>query len=194
MYVNPHTPAVTPWTNVINTVVGFVALKYQALGWGSPWAPVPTIFGPPCLSISLTLNSLLTIMIVVWLSLHIRNVRAAMGSPAGFGGLYSTIITMILESFALHAVASLLAIVSARTYPKSLLLNQPYAAIEDISYQILAQTQVRTFQWPRPSDKSSDMTTGWTGHRSAVHRSTSRQQECINGWRNRRREHKFTQL
>ena len=149
------------WTNVVNTVVGIVALKYQTLGWGPPWAPCPNIFGAPCLYVSLALNALLTFMIVVWLSLHIRNIRAAMGGRAEFSGLYNTIITMFLESFALQAVASLLVIGSSRTYPASWNIAQPYAAIEDVSYQILAQTQVRAFQWPRPQfDGLPNMTMG----------------------------------
>ena len=137
---------VTLWADVINTAVGVLALIHQVKGWGSPWAPYPNVLGPPCLYISLALNALLTVMIVVWLSLHIRNIRAAMGNQAGFSGLYNTIITMFLESFALQAVTSLLVIGSSHTSRKLWLLDEPYAAIEDVSYQILAQTQVRAFQ------------------------------------------------
>ena len=135
----------TLWTNVVNTAVGVVALSCQALWFGSPWTPYPNFLGPPCLYFSLVLNGLLTLMIVVWLSLHIRNIRAAMGSSAEFSGLYNTIITMFLESFALNVVASLLVIGSSRAKRGGWTLIQPDTAIEDASYLILAQIQVRGY-------------------------------------------------
>ena len=64
----------------------------------------------PYISISLSLNILLTLMIVVRLVLHGRNVRAATGSPVGISGLYKTIATMLIESSALFAVSSVLVI------------------------------------------------------------------------------------
>jgi len=64
----------------------------------------------PYILISLSLNILLTLMIIVRLILHSRNVRAATGSPVGISGLYKTIATMLIESSALFAVSSVLVI------------------------------------------------------------------------------------
>ena len=59
-------------------------------------------------SISLSLNILLTLMIVVRLIVYGRNIRAATGPPAGVNGLYKTIATMLIESSAMFAVTSVL--------------------------------------------------------------------------------------
>ena len=63
----------------------------------------------PYYSVSLSLNILLTLMIVVRLILHARNTRAALGI-AGIGGLCKAIIMVLTESCALFAVNSLLVI------------------------------------------------------------------------------------
>ena len=92
----------------------------------------------PYLAISLSLNILLTLMIVIRLFLLDRSVRATAGSPGGIGGLYKTISTMLIESSALFAVSSLLVIV-------------PLAAgnlVAKTFYSILAQTQVRSLVTP----------------------------------------------
>ena len=94
-----------------------------------------TSFGLSYFSISLSLNILLTLMIVVRLILHGRNVRAATGSPAGISGLYKTIATMLIESSALFAVISLLYIATGGA-------NSP---INDLFSPILAEVQVRAF-------------------------------------------------
>ena len=54
-------------------------------------------FGLPYFSISLSLNVLLTLMIVIRLMLHARDIRASMGGT-GIGGLYKVIVTMLIES------------------------------------------------------------------------------------------------
>ena len=59
-------------------------------------------------SISLSLNILLTLMIVVRLVVHTRNVRKATGVSDGSHGLHTTAATvamMLIESYALYAVA-----------------------------------------------------------------------------------------
>ena len=120
------------------------------------------------LSISTSLNVLLTLMIVIRLILHTRNIRNAMGI-GGIGGLCKAISTMLIESCALYAVTSLLVIIP--------LAIQNYAM--DIFFPILAETQVRAFLYhPRSSDRSADVTTDWTGHRFTTHHSASCQQEC----------------
>ena len=118
--------------HIDNTVIGILAICMPIIKdqWiGGVWSTLPY------LAISLSLNIVLTLMIVVRLVLHGRNVRAATGSSGGIGGLYKTISTMLIESSALFALSSLLVIGSLAA--KSPLL--------DLSIQILAQTQVRAF-------------------------------------------------
>ena len=120
------------------------------------------------ISISLSLNVLLTFMIVVRLLLHSWNVRTATGSQAGTGGLYKSIATMLIESSALFAVSSLLTVVLWA-------IGHP---VSNVFTPILAETQVRAFPL-RSLDRSSHVTTEWTGHRITTHHSTSRQQERV---------------
>ena len=58
--------------------------------------PVPHTFGLPHLSISVSPNLLLTLVIIIRLVLHIRNIRVAMGT-AGIGGLCKSIVTMLMS-------------------------------------------------------------------------------------------------
>ena len=71
------------------------------------WNSVVTRLGVPYYSISLSLNVLLTLMIVTRLIRHSRNIRNAI-RPAKDKGLYDTVVTMLVESCALYAVGSLL--------------------------------------------------------------------------------------
>ena len=120
--------------NVDNIVMG-VMFVYQTSDLASTvWSPVPYF------SISLSLNVLLTLMIIVRLIWHARSVRGAMGIN-GSGGLCKAIITMLVESCALDAVSSLLVL-------------GPWSAhnmVEETFLPILAETQVRTFPRPRSS-------------------------------------------
>jgi hypothetical protein len=68
--------------------------------------------GIPYFTISLSLNVLLTLMIVVRLILHSRNIGNVMGARAGPGKLYKAIVTILIESSALYAVSFALFIVS----------------------------------------------------------------------------------
>ena len=111
---------------------------------GTPWAGLPSFL------ISLSLNILLTLMIVTRLILHTRNTRSALGI-GGIGGLCKAIITMLIESCVLFAVSSLLVI-----GPWS--VSSP---ITNVFLVILPQTQVRVLSRPRSSDGLSHVTTGW---------------------------------
>ena len=94
---------------------------------GSVWSILPYF------SISLSLNVILTLMIVVRLILHNKEVGATTELPAGKNGLYKTVVTMLVESSALYAVSSLLVI-------------GPLAAgspAMDMFSPVLALTQVR---------------------------------------------------
>ena len=65
-------------------------------------------FGVPSYSISLSLNVILTLMIIARLVVHNRKLRSSMGNRATTSGLYNSIITMFIESSALYAVSFLL--------------------------------------------------------------------------------------
>lgn len=64
--------------------------------------------GAPFYSISLSLNVLLTLMISIRLILHSRDIRNALGPLVKADRLYTTIVTILVESSALYAVNSLL--------------------------------------------------------------------------------------
>jgi tellurite resistance protein TehA-like permease len=101
---------------------------------GPQWTSVITNFGLPYFSICLSLNILLTAMIVARLILYSRDVRKAMGSSAGTSGLYKAVITMLIESSALYTAGFLL------FFP-------PWAAnssAADLFSLLLADIQVRT--------------------------------------------------
>ena len=91
-------------------------------------------FGISWFSISLSLNVLLTIMIITRLVLHNRELRKALKIPVGTFGIYKTVVTMLVESFALYAGVFLLYITTWG--PKNV------AAY--VFFPILAASQVRT--------------------------------------------------
>jgi len=122
--------------------MGIMMLVYQAWGWNDPLAPIVVYFGFPHQSISVSLNVLLTLMIVIRLVLHNRSIRTDTGTPAGTSGLYKAIVTMLIESSALYAVISLLVIV--------LLVTGNHVA--DTFFPILAEVQVRAS--PRSRSRS----------------------------------------
>lgn len=98
------------------------------------WDSITVNFGVPYFSISLAINVILTIMIVIRLILHSRNIRNAMGAQDGASGVYKAIITVLVESSALYTVSFLLFV-------------GPWGATnyaEDIFFPPLAQVQVRS--------------------------------------------------
>ena len=95
-------------------------------------------FNFPYFAISLSLNVLLTLMIVIRLVLRGRRIRNSTGALAATTGLCKAVITMLIESFALYAVNFLLFIV-------------PWAASSTVSgifFPILADVQVRVCSFP----------------------------------------------
>jgi hypothetical protein len=90
--------------NVANTVMGILAQEKS-----TQFVPALEI---SYFAISLSLNVLLTLMIIVRLALHSRNIRNAIGASSGPGGLYTAIITMLVESSALNAIGYLLYIIT----------------------------------------------------------------------------------
>ena len=108
-----------------------ILFVYQAVGpTGITWS------GLPYYSISLSLNVLLTLMIVIRLIVHARSTRAALGMT-GIGGLYKAVVTMLVESCAIFAVSSLLVIGT-----RSVIESFP---IVNFFLPVLYQTQVRDF-------------------------------------------------
>ena len=91
------------YTNVVTTAMGTTFLYQVSQPNSNNWSPTAINFGLPYFSISIGLNTLLTLMIVA----RIRSVRTT-ATSTGATRLYSTIITMLVESSALYAVNSLL--------------------------------------------------------------------------------------
>ena len=147
------------WTNIDDIVTGTISV-YQS-------APLTSrdLSGFSYFPISLSLNILLTLMIVIRLILHTRSIRTTMGI-SGIGGSYKATVTMLVESSALFAVSSLLVTASlgAESY------------IVETFYPILSETQVHAFLQLRSPGSLSDVTADWTGHRSPARYSASRQQ------------------
>ena len=92
------------------------------------WSAIPYI------SISISLDLLLTFMIAVRLVVYVRNTRTAMGI-VGIGGLCKAIVTMLVESSVIYAVTSLLFLVPWTA-------GNPTA---NIFLPILGHAQVRSF-------------------------------------------------
>ena len=63
--------------------------------------------------ICLALNILLTLMIITKLILHRRNLQHAMGTSNAATKVYTTVVIMLVESYALYAVALLSFIVTS---------------------------------------------------------------------------------
>ena len=155
--------------------MGIVLVYQTATAYTIPWSALSYY------SISLSLNILLTLMIVIRLVLHARNTHTAMGI-SGIGGLCNAIITMLIESCAIYAVGSSLVIGSwaARNSVMNLFMG------------ILPETQVRALPQPRLSGGCLTLRR-LAGYCFASHYSTSRRQECVDERRCRCRTHRFVQ-
>ena len=123
--------------------MGIVLIRQNTEVTGSMWSAVPY------LSISLSLDTLLTLLIVIRLIVYTKNIRTTTGGT-GIGGLCKAIITMLIESCALYAVSSLLVI-------------GPWGAgsnAANIFFFVLTQTQVRIYPRSRSSDRTSNVIDG----------------------------------
>ena len=122
----------TPLTNVGDIAMGIMLLYQTSQPNNSIWSAVAINFGVPYFSISLSLNIILTLLIVARLALRIKNGQSATGVPAVAGSFRETIVAVFVESCALYAVTSLLFVV-------------PWGAnshVADIFLPILAEVQV----------------------------------------------------
>jgi len=166
-------------TNSVNVGTGIATLYFQYNSYIFITVPGLPKFGIPYLSISVSLNVLLTLMIVIRLVLHGRIIRNAAGSLAGISGLYKTISTMLIESCALFSVSSLFVVgaLTAVVYGRTLNALAIGGFVVDIFFPILAEIQVRTFP-RRPSLRQLPyVTMDWTGDCSIAHHSTGCQRE-----------------
>ena len=128
-YFSSLRTVVTLKVNVVNVATGLLSVFLGGLAARRRFYAVNV-------STSLSLNILLTLMIVARLVLHSRDIRAILGAPlSGTSGLYKTTITMLIESCALFAVNSLLVI--------GLLFTNNHAANTFLA--ILAIIQVRVY-------------------------------------------------
>ena len=135
------------------------------------------------MSLSLSLNVLLTFMIVVRLVLRGRNAHSTTDSRTGISGLYKSIATMLIESSALFAVSTILVI-------------GPWAVgnpVANVFVRILAETQVRASPLLQSLDGLSNVRADWAGHCFTTHRSTGRRQERIDERNCRTREYQPVQ-
>ena len=102
------------------------AILHRALQWGDAYYPI-----------ALSLNALLTLMLITRLVLHRKNIRRAMGDQAGTSGTYKKIVTMLVESGALYAAS--LALVAG-----SWASGNDGDRVRLATDQILPEVQVRT--------------------------------------------------
>ena len=115
-------------------------------------------------SISLSLNVLLTLMIVIRLAMHVRNIRKATGASNSSSGLHTAaaaVATMLVESCAIYAVALLAYVVSSNFQAWVVALFSP----------VVGSIQVRAVFVPSPR---SSATSGrfrliMVTHRSLLH-------------------------
>ena len=111
-------------------------------------------FGISYFTIGLSLNVLLTLMIVTRIILHQKNIRKAMGIPATVNGLYAALVIVLVESCALYAVNFLLFIGAWGAGN----------GISNFFFPILTETQVRVvFSPPPPYCDSATLLTDQCG-------------------------------
>ena len=142
---------VVPWTDVTNLATGIMIIVAQARGSDVVGISLPH------LSASVSLNVLLTLMIVIRLVMHRRNVRAATGSSAGISGLYKAVATILIDSSALYAVTSLVLIGLWAARSGAAEIFTPIHA----EIQVCASTRLES-----PDRLSYD---DWIGDRSTAH-------------------------
>ena len=130
---NLHNPSDMSWANITGVATGIMLVYYQVTQpsctiWRSTSINVGVTY-----SVSVSLDVLLTLMIIARLVLLSREIRNAMNTPFRISGLYKMTIAILGESSALYAVTFLLWIGTwAAENP-----------VEYFFFPILAQAQVR---------------------------------------------------
>ena len=114
-----------------DTATGIAIIYAETL----PYSGVLNLnWGDAYCSIALSLNVLLTLMLITRLVLHSKDIRCVMGYQDGASGLYKATITTLVESGALYAASFVL-------------LVGPWASgsvAQYITFQITSEIQVRT--------------------------------------------------
>ena len=169
-----------------------IYFQSQGLAWSTPLFPH---FGIPYLSISVSLNVLLTLMIVIRLILHGRQIRAVIGSAVGISGLCKTVSIMLVESCAIFAASSLVVVGALVAVETSLNLYIVFPGVATVNtfFPILAETQVRAFPRPQAQGWFPKVTTDRAGDCFAAHCSTGRQPERVDGPRHHHWTRQFIQ-
>lgn len=91
--------------------MGLMTLYKTSRPDSSLFSGITVSFGLPYFTISVALNVLLTVIIAWRLLLHSRSFEKAVGSTSAITSMCRSIVTMLIESCALYAVASLCFIV-----------------------------------------------------------------------------------
>jgi len=188
-------PAAILQTNPTNVGMGIVTTYFQYCGNDLGTILGISKFGVPYISISVSLNILLTLMIVIRLILHGRQIRTATGSLAGISGLYKTISAMLIESCALFTVSSLLVVGPLAAYIYSITLNIWIVggSVVEIFFPILAEIQVRAFPQQPSLGQLFNATMDRTGDRTVAHHSTGCQRERVDRSHHHHRTRQFVQ-
>ena len=174
--------------NSTDAVTGIIACVASTPPIGNRFLPYRVAnFSMAYLLISLLLNVLLTLMIVIRLALHSKNIRNAVGSTVEAGRLCKSIISMLIESCALYAGTFLVCIVS--WYTRDTAVGY---AIWMVFQPILEEIQVRVTL--ARILEHSNLTMIRTGHRSVPHHSTGRRPDRGDKERNRLRGSGFDQV
>jgi hypothetical protein len=120
-------------SNVADTGTGIALVYYQATQpTCTIWRSSTITIGVPY-SISVSLDILITLMIITRLVLLGREIQQAMNAPFKFSGMYTAIVTVLSESSALYGVTFLLFITTWA-------VDNP---VEYYFFPILAEVQVR---------------------------------------------------
>ena len=134
-------------------------------------ADSPRVYDLIYLAICVSLNVILSLMIIIRLALHTRNIRNAIGATSGLGSLYTTLITMLVESFALSAVGYILFIASFSTTSYAVaIFSAPLGQIQvRVFFPFLQRTAIPEYclidETDRPSLNSSSFYELLTGLR-----------------------------
>ena len=130
--------------NTGNVAMGAMFIYQNGAVFTAEWSILPYYW------ITLSLNVILTLMIVVRLTVHARKTRTSMGIT-GIGRLCNAIVTILIESCALYAV-SLSLVIGARTARSPMI---------SFSTPIVPGTQVRAS--PRSGSSASCLIKIWIG-------------------------------
>lgn len=85
--------------------MGAMALYQTSKPSSSLFSGITVSLWPPYFVISVALNVLLTVTIAWRLLLHERNLGEALGYASGINSIYTSVVTVLVESCAIYAAA-----------------------------------------------------------------------------------------